>query len=122
MSTSSRLVSLLLVTTALGAPGIAFAQSTPAAPATPPATEDQVRKDDAQATPQPGEPAPQDQAAPEVSVPGGAGDIVITGRTARNSVRASTEVTNLLSSADIARTGEGDIAGALGRVTGTKAA
>ncbi len=118
MSTSSRLVSLLLVTTALGAPGIAIAQSTPAAPATPPATEDQIRKDDAQATPQPGEPAPQDQTAPEVSVPGGAGDIVITGRTARNSVRASTEVTSLLSSADIARTGEGDIAGALGRVTG----
>jgi len=116
MSTRSRLVSLLLVSTALGIPVVAHAQTTPATPDTPPQSQEQITADDAQATPQPGE-QPQDQAAPDVSIPGG-GDIVIVGRTSRNPIRSTSEVVSVLSSADIARTGEGDIAGALSRVTG----
>ncbi|KPQ28968.1 MAG: TonB-dependent receptor, partial [Porphyrobacter sp. HL-46] len=53
---------------------------------------------------------------PEVSVPGGG--IIVTGRRGRNPERASTQVLNVLSEADIARTGDGDIAGALSRVSG----
>ena len=52
----------------------------------------------------------------EVSIPGG--DIVVTGRGDRNIVQDAPQVVSVLSSADIARTGEGDIAGALQRVTG----
>ncbi|WP_306286537.1 TonB-dependent receptor plug domain-containing protein, partial [Sphingomonas sp. Ant20] len=66
------------------------------------------------------------QAAPEagveVSSPGydaAAGeDIVVVGRNIPNTVRATAQIVSVLSSADIARTGEGDIAGALTRVTG----
>ncbi len=57
----------------------------------------------------------------EVSTPGGDSDgeeIVVVGRNIPNVVRATPEVINVLSTADIARTGEGDIAGALTRVTG----
>ncbi|HEX8384329.1 MAG TPA: outer membrane beta-barrel protein [Sphingomonas sp.] len=57
----------------------------------------------------------------EVSTPGGgalAEDIVVTGSRIPNVQRRSAEVVSILSTADIARTGEGDIAGALGRVTG----
>ena len=58
----------------------------------------------------------------EVSGPGaGAGEddvIVIRGRYIPQPVRASSEVLNVLSADDIARTGEGDIASALQRVTG----
>jgi hypothetical protein len=44
--------------------------------------------------------------------------IIVTGRINRDPTRASTQVISVLSSEQIARTGEGDIAGALGRVTG----
>lgn len=58
----------------------------------------------------------------DISIPGGAsssgGDIVVTGRNIPNVVRATPQVVSVLSAADIARTGEGDIAGALQRVTG----
>ncbi len=55
----------------------------------------------------------------EVSIPGGTNaDIVVIGRRIPNTVRLSREVVSVLSQADIARTGEGDIAGALKRVTG----
>jgi TonB-dependent receptor len=60
--------------------------------------------------------AEQDSAGPDISVPGG--DIVVTGRRSRNVVKASNQVISVLSAEEIARTGEGDIAGALGRVTG----
>ncbi|HET6537319.1 MAG TPA: TonB-dependent receptor [Sphingopyxis sp.] len=54
-----------------------------------------------------------------VSIPGGRdADIVVTGRNTPNIVRATPEVVTLLSSADIARTGDGDISGSLQRVTG----
>jgi len=57
----------------------------------------------------------------EISTPGGndsGGDIVVVGRNIPNVVRATQQVVSVLSSADIARSGEGDIAGALTRVTG----
>ena len=50
--------------------------------------------------------------------PGAGGDIVVVGENIPNVQRATAQVVSVLSSADIARTGEGDIAGALGRVTG----
>ncbi|MGN6375209.1 MAG: TonB-dependent receptor domain-containing protein [Sphingomonas sp.] len=54
--------------------------------------------------------------APDVSVPGGG--IVVTGRRIVNIERSTSQVLSVLSTQDIARTGEGDIAGALSRVTG----
>lgn len=53
----------------------------------------------------------------EVSIPGGM-DIIVTGRRAGNIERSAPAVVALLSAEAIARTGDGDIAGALGRVTG----
>ncbi|MBL8649536.1 MAG: TonB-dependent receptor [Sphingopyxis sp.] len=62
---------------------------------------------------------PADEEEPDVSIPGGAdAEIVVTGRYVPNIVRATPEVVSVLSSADIARTGEGDISGSLQRVTG----
>jgi outer membrane receptor protein involved in Fe transport len=56
----------------------------------------------------------------EVSVPGASPrrEIVVTGRRIPNVVRATPEVVSVLSAADIARAGDGDVAGALQRVTG----
>ena len=121
------LASLLLLTTTLVAPAaLAQVAQAPSAPAGPPQT----------STTSPGSatsPAPQAEATQdavpgtaddqaEVSAPGvdtsTAGDIVVVGRNIPNAVRATAQVVNVLSSADIARTGEGDIAGALTRVTG----
>lgn len=101
--------SLLLISSALVAPA-ALAQDASAEPAadTPPA---------AQATP-PDDAAPADEEG-DISIPGGADqEIVVTGRYTPNIVRATPEVVSSLSSADIARTGEGDISGSLQRVTG----
>jgi outer membrane receptor protein involved in Fe transport len=50
----------------------------------------------------------------DIAMPG----VVITGTRDRNIQRATTEVITVLSNEDMARTGEGDIAGALSRVTG----
>lgn len=102
------LVSLLLMSSALVAPSSLHAQAAPATPpaATPPTT-----------TP-PEEPAEE---ATDISIPGGGdlgAEIVVTGRRNTNIPRSAPEVVSVLSSADIARTGEGNIAGALGRVTG----
>jgi TonB-dependent receptor len=52
--------------------------------------------------------------AVDVEMPG----ITVTGIRERNVQKAVKEVVSILSTEDIARTGEGDIAGALGRVTG----
>jgi len=101
--------SLLLLSSALVAPA-ALAQDTgaPAPDAPPVATEAPLTE----------ETAAQDDEA-DVSIPGGADqEIVVTGRFTPNVVRATPEVVSVLSSADIARTGEGDIAGSLQRVTG----
>ena len=71
--------------------------------------------------------APQEAAAPqseeevEISAPGAADaseEIVVIGKHIPNVIKATPQVVSVLSSADIARSGEGDIAGALTRVTG----
>ena len=56
----------------------------------------------------------------EISIPGGdGGEIIVTGERGRsNIVRHAPQVLSVLSNEDIQRSGEGDIAGALGRVTG----
>lgn len=55
----------------------------------------------------------------EVSTPGGDGpDIVVTGKYIPETVRNTAQVVNVISAEEIARAGEGDIAGALQRVTG----
>lgn len=58
----------------------------------------------------------------DISVPGAGslagGDIVVLGRRIPNVIRATPSVVSVLSQAEMARTGEGDIAGALKRVTG----
>lgn len=66
-----------------------------------------------------------DQAGPaggvEISGPGAGSmldEIVVTGQFIPDVVRATAEVVSVLSQEDIARTGDGDIAGALQRVTG----
>lgn len=97
------LTSLLLLSTALVAPSIAVAQT---APETPPVDV-------------PAEPASESVEEPvDVSVPGGGDAIIVTGRRDTNITKIAPQVVSILSSADIARTGEGDIAGALSRVTG----
>jgi len=111
MSTGKQLASLLLLTSALTFPGTVFAQSVQAEPPTaePPAAE--------QLQPE-AEPEDEQFEETDVSIPGGGGEIIVTGRRNRDVMRSSTQVISALSSEQIARTGEGDIAGALGRVTG----
>jgi len=78
----------------------------------------------AQDAPAPTPPAGEDVAeAPEeevdISAPGGDGlEIVVTGRYIPEPVRNTAQVVSVLSAEEIARTGEGDISGALQRVTG----
>ena len=108
MTTMSRLAGALLLTSALTVPGVAFAQQ--ADPDTAPA-------DLPPTAPLDGEADAAGQEDVEISVPGG-GDIVVTGRVNRNVEQSATQVLSVLSSEQIARTGEGNIAGALGRVTG----
>ncbi|TRD12021.1 TonB-dependent receptor [Erythrobacter insulae] len=108
MSTGTRLAGLLFLSSSLSFPTALYAQSTDA-PAPQEAEGDAVEdigdlQDESEA----------DQ--PEISVPGGG--IIVTGRRNRDPERNSTQVLNVLSEADIARTGESDIAGALGRVSG----
>lgn len=54
----------------------------------------------------------------DVAMPGGIPTVTVVGRRERNVQQQTTQVITVLSNEDIARTGEGDIAGALGRVTG----
>ncbi|OWK32405.1 TonB-dependent receptor domain-containing protein [Sphingomonas mucosissima] len=122
--------SLLLVTTTLVTPA-ALAQVAPSggAPVAGPNTSLISPPADPSATnPDAVDPAAATQAddeasqSAEVSAPGvnaSAGDdIVVVGRNIPNSVRSTAQVISVLSTADIARSGEGDIAGALTRVTG----
>ncbi len=111
MSTSSRVAGALLLTTAMTCPALAHAQTDPATTSSAPQAD--VPTDQGSDP----EPPPQDDEV-EVSVPGQSNVIVVTGRRDRNVMRSSDQVVSILSSEDIARTGEGDIAGALGRVTG----
>ena len=106
-------ISLLLLTSALVSPSLAMAQNAEAAaaevaePADPP-TDEGLAAD-------PAEPAPEEEAV-DVSV--GGQEIVVRGFRDRNISKNAPQVVSVLSSADIERTGEGDIAGALARVTG----
>ncbi len=112
MSKSLSLVGALMVTSALLLPSQAFAQTTPeTAPATPPVATDAPPVPDAAAD------APPEEEAIDISTPGG-DEIVVTGRRERDVIKSSQQVISVLGTADIARTGEGNIAGALGRVTG----
>nr|WP_151975643.1 TonB-dependent receptor [Erythrobacter sp. EC-HK427] len=107
MTTGKKLAALLLFTTALTVPGAAFAQATPEEEAAnTPSTQD------------PGDADPEDEfEQPDISIPGG-NTIIVTGRVNRDPVQSSSQVVDVVSSEQIARQGEGDIAGALGRVTG----
>lgn len=116
----------LLLTTALFSPSMAFGQDAGSATAAPPpnAAAEETAADPSQDVPgaEPAaEPAATDtdaQASPEVSVPGGEQEIIIRGSRRTNVQKSSSQVVNVLSSEQIAKTGEGDIAGALQRVTG----
>lgn len=112
MITPSWLSRTLLLTTALVAPGLAFAQDSGTALPPQPIEETAAPADDLA----PGEAAEERRArGPDISVPG---EILVTGRRTQNVTRSADQVVSVLSTEDIARTGEGDIAGALGRVTG----
>ncbi|MET0291677.1 MAG: TonB-dependent receptor [Steroidobacteraceae bacterium] len=64
-------------------------------------------------------PATPDPASNEVEIVGpGISEITVLGRREKDIQKANTQVISVLSNDDIARTGEGDIAGALSRVTG----
>ena len=113
MRSPLRFNTLLLMTSMFVAPGV-LAQTAPSAPAsTPPAT----------TTSAPEEAPPEAEEEVEISAPGAnaeaGSEIVVTGRRfTPNSVRLTPQIITVLSAEDIARTGEGDIAGALQRVTG----
>ncbi len=103
MTKHFKLAGLLLVSSALVAPA-AVAQTT---------------------TPDAGDPDPlldtpvEEEEDIDISTTGGSNTpIVVTGRFIPQPVRQSTEVLSVLSSEDIARTGEGDVASALTRVSG----
>ena len=126
MQTRFGYATLLLLTSQLVAPAV-LAQTGGAAPApaaSPPASTTQTGPTstpvDTSAPQAAGAEAAGAQA--EVSTPGydpnGGEDIVVVGRNIPNFVRATPQVVSILSTEDIARTGEGDIAGALSRVTG----
>jgi len=102
---------LLLLSSALVTPnimtGTASAQETPA--------QGDVSPAEMEAASAPAEEEEQFINETEVSIPG---SIIVTGRRNANIQKAAPAVVSVLSSADIQRTGEGDFAGALGRVTG----
>jgi outer membrane cobalamin receptor len=99
MSTCKQLAGLLLLSTALTCPGIAYAQ-------------DEDVPADAEASVEENEAFEET----DISIPGG--EIIVTGRRNQDITRSSSQVVNVLSAEQIARTGEGDIAGALSRVSG----
>lgn len=86
---------LLLLSTSLTAPTLAYAQAAAPAAAPPPAA---------------------NQEDPEVSIPGVA-EVVITGART-NVVRSTSQVVSVLSTQELQRSGEGNIAGALTRLSG----
>jgi len=110
MATPLKFAGLLLISSAL-TPAAAIAQGTQGAP-------DGVSEAPmADATPTDEAALTQlAQADPDISMPGGS--IVVVGRRDANVQKSAPAVVSILSSADIARTGEGNIAGALSRVTG----
>ena len=113
MKFSSRLANLVLLTSALATPTLAYAQATESG-ATP--SDQVVGANDAAGQQSADQAKDSRQEQVEISVPGN--EIVVTGNRMRNLEKGAPQVISVLSSADIARTGEGNIAGALGRVTG----
>lgn len=106
--------SLLIATTTLVSPA-ALAQVATQTPPSTPAPDPKASapaQDDAQ-----GQDAPAEVSAPGFDADSGS-EIVVLGRHIPDVVRATPQVVSVLTSEDIARTGEGDIAGALTRVTG----
>ena len=116
MSNVTRFAALLLTATFL-CPAAALAQAGGAAPPIQNPPSAGATTPDATAE-QPAAEEPAAEPVIEVSAPGAdaPSEIVVRGR--RNVVRSTPEVVSVLSSEDIARTGEGDIAGALQRVPG----
>ncbi len=121
MSTGKQLAGLLLLSTALTFPSLAFAQDADE-PLDSEMVDESAPDEDFDADADTGDGAAPDGEyeeeydEPDISVPGGA--IVVTGRRVRDVTRSSTQVVSVLTTEQIARTGEGDIAGALSRVTG----
>lgn len=107
MALPFRFARLLFLSTALVAPSF-FAESAwaNAAAAGSPAPAPEADQPDA---------AAQDSQDTDISIPGA---IIVTGRRSDNVQQVAPAVISVLSTADIQRTGEGDIAGALSRVTG----
>lgn len=110
MNTGKQLAGLLLLTTALTFPGSLLAQE-----ASPPDEQDGATNPEA-SQPDDYQDVGEQFEDPDISIPGAG--IVVTGRRNRDVTRSSAQVISVLSSEEIARTGEGDIAGALGRTTG----
>lgn len=106
MSKPLSLARMLLITSALSAP-VAMAQTSPDSAPT-------------SGVPSASEEADAQTGNVDVSIPGS--DIIVTGRRTSNVSQAAPQVVNVLSAADIKRTGEGDIAGSLQRVTGLSVA
>lgn len=117
-------ISLLLITSALVAPSAALAQVASVTPEAEvideaqPEPDAQTQDATGQAVDPAAETTPPEEEEVDVSIPGGNDEIVVRGFLDRNIAKSSPQVVSVLSSADIARTGEGNIAGALGRVTG----
>ncbi|MCM8558206.1 TonB-dependent receptor domain-containing protein [Sphingomicrobium sediminis] len=122
--TNPQLITALLATTALLGPAPALAQATPPSSASASDVGDPQDPNQQQDTLEAANPGADDQPAGqpvEISGPGAnrdEGEIIIRGTYIPSPVRATPEVVSVLSAEDIARTGDGDIAGALQRVTG----
>ncbi len=125
MKTPSGFAGLLLLSSALVAPGAARAQGVSPGPASPPSgtptqttpTQTTPGSDAAAAAQGADQPEQIEVSTPGADISEPADEIVVTG-TRANIVQRTPQVVSVLSTADIARTGEGDIAGALTRVTG----
>ncbi|HYI43488.1 MAG TPA: TonB-dependent receptor [Sphingomicrobium sp.] len=124
MISLTRAAALLASTAFVGVPA-AHAQTVP--PASPSASTvgqaaDPATAEEAAEQAQPGAAPVEAEQPVEISGPGAdaapAQEIIVRGRRIPNPVRATPEVVSVLSSQDIARTGEGDVAGAVKRVTG----
>lgn len=124
MTNLQRATALLASTAFVGAPA-AYAQTVP--PASPSASTvgqpaDSAAAEQTAEQAQPGAAPAQDEQPVEISAPGAnpseGRDIIVRGRRIPDPVRATPEVVSVLSAQDIARTGEGEVAGALRRVTG----
>ena len=102
-----RLTSFLLLSTALALPSLVHAYEQPAAPpaSTGPAAPTAAAP-----------PAPAEEET-DISIPGAVDEVVVVGARA-NIARTTTQVLTVLSTEQIKRTGEGNIAGALNRLTG----